>query len=603
MLVLNLHLLSWDSYIAKRLSSPHSQACLDQRIGREGKNLVAVTHLARARSQKTRRGISGVKKVSGDEADAIQKRKKQLSGDRRLLFLICIFLGIERNTKKAMSGVVKKDATKKRRILRKGFLCAAILLLFFWHVVISILSGDKPGDGRERDAGNEGRKLLKGEKTERNMPYEIRVLIRTSGYEDLYHECLEMQGDTEIIFDDGREERRVPKGEVIRLQKGDEVFKGGETIVRIYPEAGNGRVSVLNVLRSQGIASYQGRLEIREVEEGLLLLNVLPLEHYLCGVLPSEMPSTFPEEALKAQAICARTYAYGKLRSMGYPELGADLDDSTAFQVYGNLSEQKSCMDAVKATSGLVLVDEKGNLMETFYYSTSCGRGTDVTAWQSDAPTGSLTSGGIRISRSAMRAMLQGSDHGRKEKTEVIDRDEMRKEADFLLVEEADDFEAELPWYRWTYQVERLKVDEMAKRISRVLDLQEDLAIHDISAMSITRRGPGGVALELKMITDQGEYVILGEHGIREVLCDGETPVIRRDGTKSACPSLLPSAFFLMETSAMGENVIGYSLIGGGLGHGIGMSQSAAGVMAREGHDAEEILAFFYEGGRLHDIR
>ena len=95
----------------------------------------------------------------------------------------------------------------------------------------------------------------------------------------------------------------------------------------------------------------------------------------------------------------------------------------------------------------------------------------------------------------------------------------------------------------------------------------------------------------------------MGEHGIREVLCDGETPVIRRDGTKSACPSLLPSAFFLMETSAMGENVIGYSLIGGGLGHGIGMSQSAAGVMAREGHDAEEILAFFYEGGRLHDIR
>ena len=512
-------------------------------------------------------------------------------------------MGIERNFKKAMSGMVKKDVSKKRRVQRKGFLCAAILMLFFWHVVIVLLSGDKQGTVRDRNARNDGQKLLKEEKTGRMVPFEIRVLIRTSGYEDLYHGCLEIQGTTEMIFDDGMEERRVPRGEVIRLQKGDEVFKGGEAIARIYPATGNGRMSILNVLRSQGIASYQGRLEIHDLEDGLLLINILPLEDYLCSVLPSEMPSTFPVEALKAQAICARTYACGMLKNAGYPELGADLDDSTAFQVYGNLPEQTSCTEAVKSTRGLVLVDEKGKLMDTFYYSTSCGRGTDVTAWQSDAPTSSLTSGGKRISRSAMRAMLQGEVHGKEGKTEAINIDEMPKEPDFLLVEEADDFESELPWYRWSYQVEQLDVKEMANRMRRVLDLQEDLTIQDILVMSITRRGPGGVALELKMITDQGEFVIRGEHGIREILCDGKTPVIQRDGTKAACSLLLPSAFFLMETSALGENVIGYSLRGGGLGHGIGMSQNAAGIMAKEGHDAEEILAFFYEGGRLYDIR
>ena len=65
---------------------------------------------------------------------------------------------------------------------------------------------------------------------------------------------------------------------------------------------------------SAGCLSYSGRLEIRPCEEGLLVINILPLEEYLKAVVPSEMPSAYEMEALKAQAVCARTYAWKQMQ-------------------------------------------------------------------------------------------------------------------------------------------------------------------------------------------------------------------------------------------------------------------------------------------------
>ena len=111
------------------------------------------------------------------------------------------------------------------------------------------------------------------------------------------------------------------------------------------------------------------------------------------------------------------------------------------------------------------------------------------------------------------------------------------------------------------------------------------------------------MALRLEIQTDVGVYEIYGEYGIRSVLCDGSTKVRRGDGLEINCQKLLPSAFFLLETRKQDENVIGFSLEGGGYGHGIGMSQNAAKKMAEEGKTAEEILLFFYEGCSMHGIQ
>lgn len=69
-----------------------------------------------------------------------------------------------------------------------------------------------------------------------------------------------------------------------------------------------------------------------------------------------------------------------------------------------------------------------------------------------------------------------------------------------------------------------------------------------------------------------------------------------------ASPNLLPSGFFVITTGKEKGNVVGYSLIGGGFGHGVGMSQNGAKEMAKSGYSAQEILLFFYDGCRLENI-
>src|SRR5262249_13642116 len=88
--------------------------------------------------------------------------------------------------------------------------------------------------------------------------------------------------------------------------------------------------------------------------DGVQLVHVLGLEDYLVGVLGSEMPRSFPLEALKAQAVAARTYAlHKKLEQYGQPY---HLGSSVISQVYGGLaSEDARTRDAVEATRGLVL--------------------------------------------------------------------------------------------------------------------------------------------------------------------------------------------------------------------------------------------------------
>lgn len=117
---------------------------------------------------------------------------------------------------------------------------------------------------------------------------------------------------------------------------------------------------------------YRGSFDVINLKNGkMTIVNVVPLEEYLYGVVPLEMSTGFPIEALKSQAICARTYAaknVGRFASKGF-----DLTNTTLSQVYGGVSaEAADCTQAVDETKGLVLTYE-GVPAETFYFSTSSG--------------------------------------------------------------------------------------------------------------------------------------------------------------------------------------------------------------------------------------
>ncbi len=119
--------------------------------------------------------------------------------------------------------------------------------------------------------------------------------------------------------------------------------------------------------------------------QGVQLVNVLALEDYLAGVLGSEMPKSFPLEALKAQAIAARTYAlHKKLEQYGQP---FHLGSSVISQVYGGLaSEDPRTREAVDATRGMVLTWQLQPVEA--YFHASCGGKTEsgVEALGRDLP-------------------------------------------------------------------------------------------------------------------------------------------------------------------------------------------------------------------------
>lgn len=122
---------------------------------------------------------------------------------------------------------------------------------------------------------------------------------------------------------------------------------------------------------------YRGEIEIYRDGNGLTAVNVLPLEEYLYGVVGIEMSPSWPLEALKAQAVAARTYAVGRLGGSG-PGSGYDLLDTPAHQAYRGIGvEDPNSNAAVDATRGQVLTYQ-GGLARTFYHASSGGHTENV---------------------------------------------------------------------------------------------------------------------------------------------------------------------------------------------------------------------------------
>jgi stage II sporulation protein D len=128
---------------------------------------------------------------------------------------------------------------------------------------------------------------------------------------------------------------------------------------------------------------YHGTLVLRSQGGGVSVINGLPLDTYLRGVVPSESPSHWPLAALEAQAVAARSYAVSELR----PSSWYDLVPTTANQVYGGVAAERPSSDhAVYATLGQVLTWD-GEVARTYYSSSSGGRTEAVQdAWPGSAP-------------------------------------------------------------------------------------------------------------------------------------------------------------------------------------------------------------------------
>ena len=431
--------------------------------------------------------------------------------------------------------------------------------------------------------------LVKDEKME-----NVRVLIKTSDFSGYYHDKIEGKAtvDMELIY--GEEKINIEAGEIFSIYPDSEYFVNK----RIYlkPKEIAGRTIFSNIDRNNDGQGYFGSFELEKREEGILLINEVLLEKYLYAVVPSEMPGYYPLEALKAQAISARTYAYSKMLNCGLGSYGAHLDDSATYQVYNNIKEQENTTIAVEQTAGELLYAQNG-LAGTYYYSTSCGFGTDAAIWN--------TNNVKTLPYLQAKEMTTGTSSYTGE--DLQDEDTFCK---FISKVDSSHFEAEESWYRWTYKHENMeKISE--KLVSRLENypnyvftstdgeswghesLKDGFVITDIQ---VNRRGAGGTIEELIVTTDKGYFLVKNEYHVRAVLTDGEVKAELQNDNTYACGNLLPSAFFMIETEKKHDRVVRIKLIGGGFGHGVGMSQNGARNLADLGYRAKEILEFYYEG-------
>lgn len=404
--------------------------------------------------------------------------------------------------------------------------------------LIHVLTSTDKKEARE-DAG-------KGKKESIPKPQnkdKIRVLIKTNGFAQIAHPEISLSAPGGLVVKYADQTVSYAGDEVVSIKPDSEMFAGG----RIKVESKEGeKITVANLNRGYGVPAYRGMMELIATAEGIVLINELPLEEYLYAVVPSEMPSSYEAEALKVQAVCARSYAYCQMESFGYPEYEAHVDDSVSFQVYGNSAESEKTMEAIAATDG-EKIKYNGKVVKAYFFSTSCGYTTSVEAW------------GTKVNE----------ENGYLASTEV------KTEESF--------YEESLPWYRWQAVIPEAILSNLIS-VNTVTD------IGNLEQVEVTKRGPGNIALQIVAIGTDGSVTVDTENKIRSALGGSGYQITRQDKSVADSATLLPSAFFDIKK----ENG-NFIIDGGGYGHGIGMSQNGANEMAKQGKDYKEILQLFYK--------
>lgn len=435
----------------------------------------------------------------------------------------------------------------------------------------------------------EGKKIIACLVIKDEIMEYIRVLIKNSDFSRYYHNEIIASCDVDMEVKMGEEIEVIPANERFVISYDDMEME------RIYmtPKVLTGKIYFDSFARNNGGQGYHGRFEVEKREEGILLINEVLLEEYLYAVIPSEMPATYPMEALKAQAISARTYAYERLVNPGLAAYGANLDDSTSYQVYNNIIENSNTTKAVKETMGKLLFYEDSPA-STYYYSTSCGAGANGAIWNIDGEN--------------TYPYLQAK-HMNLKNGDDIDLSIEENFVNFIKNKDEDHFEYKESWYRWSYQHQNIEIIKekliscFEKYPENVLFLEENLSEKEfnkgkfeIEDIKVKERGDGGVITVLNIDTSIGDFCIKNEYYIRSLLADNNGMVEMHDGKTYKTTSLLPSAFFIIETQKDDGVVSGLRLTGGGFGHGVGMSQNGAKCLANMNRNANEILSFYYPG-------
>jgi stage II sporulation protein D len=359
---------------------------------------------------------------------------------------------------------------------------------------------------------------------------------------------------------------------------------GGGTILSTNPVVLVSSSGVVRIRRTTSDASlYRGTAEVRfnSTKAALVGVNELPIEQYVYGVVPRELPPVpyGQPEAQKSQAVAARTFARRRMQFCPASRCnnGYHVVPTTSDQVYGGMTaEREVSTAAVEGTRGLVGT-YNGALTEMLYSSTSGG-------WTAN-------SGDVFVNQ--LPYLVGVPDHERGQALDhVPSADVFRRHANAtnLRNKANGDFEADWSIYhRWYVDWTKEEMRQVAGRIQTGTFIDPG----EVYAINVVRRSSSGRAFEIEFVTEKRGTLRALKDAIRSAL---RYVTYNSSGTMvlNSLRSTLVYIEPMLDPST--KMLVGWEAWGGGWGHGTGMGQTGAAGMAEKGHTFEEILGHYYRG-------
>ena len=313
---------------------------------------------------------------------------------------------------------------------------------------------------------------------------------------------------------------------------------------------------------------FGGSLELQPNSHGeFTLVNHVPLETYLRGVVPYEIGANAPAQAVAAQTIIARTYALRNLRRFETDDY--QLCATVHCQVYKGLNDANSTSDrAIAQTAGLVLTYDN-ELIDALYSSTTGG----ITAGFEDTWNG--------VERPYLQPVIDAPKPFWNLNKYPLDNEKTFRH--FISLNKGFNETGRRGVFRWhkTRSIKDLNKD-LQKYLKKT---RHPLAnFETIKSMEVFRRSRSGRILTLAIETDLGKLQL------------------HKNEIRSALEPPRSTFFYLQPMYNDSKQLNGYAFIGGGFGHGVGLSQYGSYNLAKLGWSAKQILAFYYPNTEIKPL-
>ncbi|MBR5304301.1 MAG: SpoIID/LytB domain-containing protein [Candidatus Gastranaerophilales bacterium] len=435
----------------------------------------------------------------------------------------------------------------------------------------------------------------------------VRVAISNQNFSTYEHQSVKLSSDDFIKIIDMSQKNQidpVDANKIIEIRMENSLFNiyidgdlKYENLNGPLLFGSNKELQILELNRKGTPAKYFGMLELRHSKNNIFfnIINVIDMQNYLRGVVSNEMPISFGLEALKAQSVAARNYVQNAQINQNY-----DVVDSTASQVYYGVNSYKDVADmAVYQTKGIyALYDEKP--ITALYFSTSTGITDD---WEDIFGTG-VYSGKYPY----LKARYD------------LDNEPLKSERDVekFLSQKDNGLDINSPKFRWEFEFDRGELEEVLhytlqqqSKLGYVSpNYDGDIKIEGLKEIIAIKRTPAGKITELEIKSKTGNYKIKTQLAIRRVLkknnammpstaffviASKKEEALLNEGSDAGLLNIFDS-------EAEGRYPKTFKVVGGGFGHGVGMSQYGASALAKVGKRYPEILKHYYTDIKISTI-